>query len=45
MTNIYGTCRAIAAILVTGLPMMPNLVLDPDEKDDVIAYILSLKQQ
>ena len=111
MTNIHGTCRAIAAILVTSLPTigatqeigdpergrdfaasmcvdchsvgeddtpspnldapalksiaempsttrtalvvwfqsshptMPNLVLNQDEEDDVIAYILSLKRQ
>ena len=111
MTNIYSTCRAVAAMLMTGLPVigtaqeigdpergrdfaatmcadchsvgeddtpspnqdapsfksvaempsttrtalvvwfqsshptMPNLVLNQDEKDDVIAYILSLKPQ
>jgi mono/diheme cytochrome c family protein len=34
---------ALTAWLTTSHPTMPNLILDPDRMDDVVAYILSLK--
>lgn len=37
------TGRALAAWLDTSHPTMPNLVLSKDDRDDVIAYIMSLK--
>ena len=37
------TTIALSAALHTSHPTMPNLVLDPDELADIVAYILSLK--
>ena len=34
---------SLRAFLQTPHPTMPNLMLTPDETDDVIAYLLSLK--
>ena len=36
------TTTALQAFLTSSHPKMPNLILTPDEKSDVIAYILSL---
>jgi mono/diheme cytochrome c family protein len=37
------TTIALTAALLTSHRMMPNIILQPDERRDVIAYILSLK--
>ncbi len=37
------TAIALTAALTTSHRQMPNIVLQPDERRDVIAYILSLK--
>jgi mono/diheme cytochrome c family protein len=34
---------SLRAFLQTSHPTMPNLVLTPDETDDIIAYLLTLK--
>ena len=47
--NVAGTRgmteMALRVWLQSPHPTMPNLMLAEDEKDDVIAYILSLKQK
>jgi len=35
--------RALAVWLTTSHPNMPNLIIPPDDRDDVIAYIMSLR--
>ena len=37
------TSIALSAALMTSHRLMPNLILEPDQRRDVIAYILSLK--
>jgi mono/diheme cytochrome c family protein len=37
------TTIALTAALLTSHRQMPNIILEPDERRDVIAYILSLK--
>jgi mono/diheme cytochrome c family protein len=37
------TTVALTAALLTSHQRMPNIILQPDERRDVIAYILSLK--
>jgi mono/diheme cytochrome c family protein len=37
------TAMALNAALLTSHPNMPNIRLEPQERSDVIAYILSLK--
>jgi len=37
------TSIALSAALLTSHKQMPNIILQPDERRDVIAYILSLK--
>jgi mono/diheme cytochrome c family protein len=37
------TTIALTAALLTSHRQMPNIILQPDERQDVIAYILSLK--
>jgi mono/diheme cytochrome c family protein len=37
------TTIALTAALLTSHRHMPNIILQPDERQDVIAYILSLK--
>lgn len=37
------TGRALAAWLQTSHPSMPNIILEKDDRDNVIAYILSLR--
>jgi cytochrome c len=37
------TARSLGVFLQTSHPPMPNLVLSASERDDVIAYILSLR--
>jgi mono/diheme cytochrome c family protein len=37
------TSIALTAALLTSHRQMPNIILQPDERRDVIAYILSLK--
>jgi mono/diheme cytochrome c family protein len=37
------TSIALTAALLTSHRLMPNIILEPDERRDVIAYILSLK--
>ena len=39
------TATALAAWLRTSHPTMPNLIIDPEDMDDVIAYILSLRDK
>jgi mono/diheme cytochrome c family protein len=38
------TSTALRVFLTTSHPKMPNLILTPDETADVIAYILSLRE-
>lgn len=38
------TVLALKVWFQTPHPSMPNLVLSPDDRDDVIAYILSLRE-
>ena len=38
------TRTALRAFLMTSHPKMPNLILTPEQMDDVIAYILSLRR-
>lgn len=38
------TARALAVWFQTPHPTMPNLMLAPDDRDNVIAYIMSLKR-
>ena len=46
IANTSGmTATALQAFLQTSHPKMPNLILTPEEKADVIAYILSLRDQ
>ena len=37
------TSIALTAALLTSHRLMPNIMLEPEERRDVIAYILSLK--
>ncbi len=37
------TTIALTAVLRTSHRAMPNIILDPDDQKDIIAYILSLK--
>jgi mono/diheme cytochrome c family protein len=37
------TSIALSAALLTSHRLMPNIILEPEERRDVIAYILSLK--
>ena len=37
------SARALVVWLQTSHPTMPNLILKPDDMDNVIAYIMSLK--
>jgi mono/diheme cytochrome c family protein len=37
------TSIALSVALMTSHRLMPNIILEPDERRDVIAYILSLK--
>lgn len=39
------TARALAVWFRTSHPTMPNLIIPPDDMDNVIAYILSLRAQ
>jgi mono/diheme cytochrome c family protein len=39
------TATALAAWFRTSHPTMPNLILDPEDMDDVIAYILTLRDK
>ena len=39
------TATALAVWLTTSHPTMPNIILDPHELDNVIAFILSLKNK
>lgn len=40
--NPVWTRRALTAWFQTSHPSMPNLILEPDERDNVIDYILGL---
>ena len=43
IANTRGmTATALRAFLTSSHPKMPNLILTPEQMDDVIAYILSL---
>jgi len=45
IANIPGmTATAISVSLHTSHPTMPNVMLERDEVDDIVAYILSLKR-
>jgi hypothetical protein len=37
------TARALAVWLQTSHPSMPNIMIPAEQKDDVIAYIMSLR--
>ena len=37
------TAQALGVFLKTSHPTMPNIMLSDNERDDVIAYILSLR--
>jgi hypothetical protein len=39
------TATALQVFLTSSHPKMPNLTLSPEEKADVVAYILSLRDQ
>jgi mono/diheme cytochrome c family protein len=39
------TAAALRAFLTTSHPKMPNLILEPEEMANVIAYILSLRDR
>lgn len=39
------TAISLRAFLQSPHPSMPNFILTPEERDDAIAYILSLKQR
>jgi mono/diheme cytochrome c family protein len=39
------TATALAVWLTTSHPTMPNIILDPQELDNVIAFIVSLKNK
>jgi mono/diheme cytochrome c family protein len=39
------TSLSLRAFLLTSHPTMPNIRLTPEEVDDVVAYILSLKRR
>ena len=44
IANTRGmTATALRVFLATSHPKMPNLILTPEETSDVIAYILSLR--
>jgi mono/diheme cytochrome c family protein len=44
IANIPGmTATALRAFLQTPHPKMPNLILTPDQSDNVIAFLLSLR--
>jgi mono/diheme cytochrome c family protein len=44
VANTQGmTARALVVWLQTSHPTMPNLMLEADDRDDVVAYIMSLK--
>ena len=44
IANTKGmTATALRVFLTTSHPKMPNLILTPEERSDVIAYILSLR--
>jgi mono/diheme cytochrome c family protein len=43
--KVQTTAISLRAFLQQPHPSMPNLILTQDERDDAIAYILSLKQQ
>ena len=44
VANTSGmTATAVRVFLRTSHPKMPNLILTPEETEDVIAYILSLR--
>lgn len=46
IANTSGmTARALTVWLQTSHPSMPNLLVPPDDRDDLIAYILSLKDE
>jgi cytochrome c2 len=46
IANTSGmTAAALQVFLTTFHPTMPNLILTPEEKADVIVYILSLRDQ
>jgi mono/diheme cytochrome c family protein len=44
VANTVGiTPRALTVWLQTSHPTMPNLVIEPDDRDNVISYIMTLK--
>ncbi len=44
IANTSGmTATALRAFLLTPHPKMPNLILTPEQSDDVIAFVLSLR--
>ena len=44
-TTLGMTDRALRVWLQTSHPTMPNYVLNRDDTDDIVAYILSLKER
>ena len=46
IANTKGmTATALRVFLTTSHPKMPNLILAPEQMDNVIAYILSLRER
>jgi mono/diheme cytochrome c family protein len=46
IANTRGmTANALHVFLTTPHPTMPDLILSPDETDDVVSYILSLRRR
>lgn len=46
IANTAGmTARALIVWLQTSHPTMPNLIIPAEERDDVVAYIMSLRQK
>jgi hypothetical protein len=45
VANTQGmTATALTVWLTTSHPTMPNIVIEPHDMDNVVAYILSLKE-
>jgi hypothetical protein len=46
VANVPGTtARALVVWLQTSHPTMPNLMIEPDDRDNVVAYIMSLREE
>jgi len=46
VANVPGTtARALVVWLQTSHPTMPNLMIEPEDRDNVVAYIMSLREE